>query len=252
MRNASNPLQGMRVLITRPKEQSKPLSEEVTKLGGTPLEFPTISIEPLTDTAELERAAESVNSFDWVVFTSANGVRHFFEKMAGNKIKLNEISPRIAAVGPSTASAVEQYGLKVSFIPSAYLTERLASELPKVAGSRILLVRAEGTNARMISILTRRGAIVEEIHPYRVTARKLASLPEAYDAILFTSSSTVSSFAEIIRESQTNVNQDLIVCCIGPVTAKTAEAQGLRVDVVAKEHSAEGLLKALVEKVTLR
>ncbi len=250
MRNSSKPLQGMRILITRPKEQSKPLSEGVARLGGIPVEFPTISIEPVAETAELERAAANVNSYDWLVFTSANGVRHFFEKIVENGIKLSRLSPRIAVVGPATASVVEEYGPKALFAPSAYLTERLASELPEVAGSRILLVRAEGTDARMASILRKKGGIVEEVHPYRVTARKPARAPKACDAILFTSSSTVSSYREITRESQ--IDQDLLVCCIGPVTAKTAQAEGFRVDVVAREHSAEGLLKALVEKVSSR
>src|SRR5712692_6805910 len=132
MKHASKPLQGLRILITRPKEQSMPLAEEIVRLGGTPLEFPTISVEPTQKNAQSERALETLNRYDWIIFTSANGVRHFFNGSRMKKMNLADVSPRIAVIGPATAHAVEQCGLKVSFTPSLYLTERLARELPEV------------------------------------------------------------------------------------------------------------------------
>lgn len=248
MKHASKPLQGLRILITRPKEQSRLLAEEIVRLGGTPLEFPTIRVEPIQKNGRLEMVGATLNRYDWIVFTSANGVRYFLNGTAMKKTNHTDVSPRIAVIGPATARAVEQSGLKVSFTPSKYLTDRLARELPEVERKRILLVRAEGTNAKMKSILTKRGARVEEVHPYKVTTSKPSKLPEDYDAILFTSPSTVSSFIEISHTSHAK-GLGRIVCCIGPVTANAAEARGFRVDVVAEEHSTKGLLSALVKKV---
>lgn len=249
MKQASKPLQGLRILITRPREQLKPLAEEIVRLGGTPIEFPTIIVEPTHKNGQLAMEAESLNGYDWIVFTSSNGVRHFFEGNYMERTGFADISPRIAVIGPATAHAVEKYGLRVSFTPSTFLTERLARELPEVNGMQILLVRAEGTDEKMRSILMERGAKVDEVHPYRVKANKHSSPPEAYDAILFTSPSTVFRFVEIMRGGGAEV-QDGIVCCIGPVTAKAAESEGFRVDVVAQEHSTTGLLGALIKKVT--
>lgn len=245
MKHTSKPLKGLRILITRPKEQSKLLAEEIARLGGTPIEFPTIGVEPTEKSVKSEMVFETLNGYHWIVFTSANGVRHFFKEAT---MKKTDFAPRIAVIGPATAHAVEQSGLKVSFISSPYLTERLAKELPRVERKRILLVRAEGADARMKSILTERGASVDEVHPYRVMINRPSSLLEDYDAVLFTSPSTVSSFIEIAGGSRAK-SLGRIVCCIGPVTAKAVEARGFRVDVVAKEHSAQGLVGALVEKV---
>lgn len=238
-------------MIMRPKEQLKPISEEIVRLGGTPIEFPTIRIEPTEENGWVGRIAETLNEYDWVVFTSANGVRQFFERIAETERDSRDFSPRIAVIGSATAHAVKQYGFKVSFIPSSYLTERLAIELPEVNGKRILLVRAEGTDAKMASMLKERDAIVNEIYPYRVARIKPSNLPDKYDAILFTSPSTVSSFSEILRSNGAE-SQGGIVCCIGPVTAKAAEEQGFRVDVVANEHSVKGLLDTLIAKVELK
>jgi uroporphyrinogen III methyltransferase / synthase len=251
MKEASKPLQGLRILITRPREQLKPLAEEIIRLGGTPIEFPTISIEPTHKEAQSGLALETLNGYDWIVFTSANGVRYLFEEASMQGADFADISSRIAVVGPATAAAAEQAGLRVSFTPSTFLTEQLARELSEVDAKHILLVRAEGTDEKMRSILIERGAKVDEIHPYRVTTSKHTGALEAYDAILFTSPSTVSSFVEITGVSQLR-DQGKIVCCIGPVTAKAAESKGFRVDVIAQEHSTKGLLGALVAKVTSR
>ncbi len=250
MTDALRPLQGMRILITRPKEQSEPLAEEVARLGGIPIEFPTIRIDPTSGDEEIERSAQNAGSYDWIVFTSANGAKLLLGTNAKKALEPRGQNPRIAAVGPSTAKAVEEFGLKCSFIPSDYLTASLAYELPDVNGQRVLLVRAEETDSHMASVLKKRGAKVDEIHPYRVTIAPPATPPDAYDAILFTSPSTVLGFRETIPESQAPRNRNPIVCCIGPVTARAAETQGFKVDVVAKEHTTQGIVNALVERVT--
>ncbi len=249
MKQATKPLQGLRILITRPREQLKSLTEAIVGLGGTPIEFPTISVEPTHKNGQPKMAAETLNGYDWVVFTSANGVKYLFEEISRERTHFADISPRIAVIGPATSQTVEEYGLRVSFTPSTFLTERLARELPEVNGKQILLVRAEGTDEKMRSIMTERGAKVDEVHPYRVATSKHTSLPEDYDVILFTSPSTVSSFVEIMQGGRTQIQRG-IVCCIGPVTAKAAESEGFKVDVVAHEHSTSGLLGALIEKVT--
>lgn len=248
MKQASKPLRGLRILITRPREQLKPLADEIVRLGGIPIEFPTISVEPTRANDQSEMGLETLNGYDWIVFTSANGVQHLFHETSMRKTDFADILPRIAVIGSATASAVEKCGLGVSFTPSAFLTERLARELPEVDGKHILLVRAEGTDEMMRSILMERGAKVDEIHPYRVTTSKHTSQPDDYDAILFTSPSTISSFVKIMHGTGAQ-DQRKIVCCIGPVTAKAAVSEGFKVDVVAQEHSTAGLLRALIGKV---
>ncbi len=247
MNDAARPLEGMRILITRPKGQSTELADAITTLGGIPLEYPTIRIDLTSRTGELERAAQHVSSYDWIVFTSANGARAFLAKSVGKNPKLG-----IAAVGPATAQAIEDFGCRCAFTPSEYLTERLARELPQVDQRRVLLVRAQKTDAEMASILKERGAFVDEVQPYRVITSLPAELPRAYDAILFTSPSTVLGYKEIISASHSSKDLDPVICCIGPVTAKAAEKHGFRADIVAKEHTARGLVNALVETVRSR
>lgn len=246
------PLLGMRILITRPSEQSQEISERIESFGGVPVQFPTIRVTPASDYSRLDRALYLIKDYHWLVFTSANGVRRFFERAIQNSIRFDDVPAKLAAVGPSTASAIKSYGLKVSFIPTSYLTKRLALELPHVESKKILLVRAEGTDDTMSSILTRRGAKVDEIHAYRVLANEYKGGTGKFDAVLFTSPSTASGFKTIIGREAEEVDDNVIVCCIGPVTARAARALGFRVDVVSSEHTTEGLVKALVEKVKSR
>lgn len=245
----SRPLMGMRIAITRPSEQTVEISKKVVALGGVPVEFPTIRIAPPADYSMLDNALSSLERYDWLVFTSANGVKHFFERVAEKGTAIKNPRCGIATVGPSTAAAVDSQGLVVSFLPSTYLTEKLASDLPQVDGRRILLVRAEGVDANMKSILTQRGATVDEAYAYRVLPNESGEIDVDFDAILFTSPSTVSSFRTMFHKESMRVSRNAIVCCIGPVTAKAAQDLGFRVDVVSAVHTAEGLLNALVERV---
>ena len=242
------PLAGMRIVITRPKEGGDKLAAKIKELGGTPIELPAIEIAPPQSYENLDDALKRLNDYDWLVFTSANGVRFFFERASVIAGGIAGIRARIAAVGPSTAEALDSYGLKVSFIPSRYLTQRLAEELPEVAGKRVLLVRSENADSEMAEILTRRGALVDEIRAYRVLMRREnADKLGDFDAVIFTSPSTARGFKEILESSEAWKKSGFKVFCIGPVTARAAEELGFSVSGVAGEHTVDGLVKMLVE-----
>ncbi|MDJ0269160.1 MAG: uroporphyrinogen-III synthase [Aigarchaeota archaeon] len=244
---SERPLAGMRIVITRPKEGGDKLVAKIKELGGTPIELPAIEIAPPQSYENLDKALKRLNDYDWLVFTSANGVRFFFER-ANVVGVVSGVRARIAAVGPSTAEALDSHGLKASFIPSLYLTRRLAEELPEVAGKRVLLVRSENADNEMMEILSRRGALVDEVRAYRVLVRsESAEKLGDFDAVIFTSPSTARGFKEILESSKACKKSGFKVFCIGPVTARAAEELGFSVSGVAVEHTVDGLVKMLVE-----
>ncbi|MBI2183688.1 MAG: uroporphyrinogen-III synthase [Thaumarchaeota archaeon] len=236
-------------MLTRPKEKNAEVAKRIRELGGTPIEIPVIETTASLDYDDLDNALSSLPTYQWMVFTSANGVEHFFKRALEKDIDLKVFSGRVAAVGPVTAAALEARGLRASFIPSSYLTEKLGEEMPSVPGERILLVRAEGVDETMSTILKRRGATVHEVYAYRVQPTKLRARLRKFDAIVFSSPSAVRGFTEAVDKQPAEISKNTSIWCIGPVTAKAAQNLGYRVHTVAKEHTTEGLLKELVAKM---
>jgi uroporphyrinogen III methyltransferase/synthase len=161
--------------------------------------------------------------------------------------------PKIAAVGPTTAQALQDYDLRVDYVPAVYKTEEIAAGIGDVAGERILLPRAERAPKRLAQALRAKGAAVDEVAAYRTLTvgapDELKALLEdgQIDIVTFTSSSTVRNLAASLQgATPPNVLSRCLVACIGPVTARTAEELGIRVDVVAREHTIAGLVEAIV------
>ena len=247
------PLLGRRIIVTRAREQAHELSAPLAKLGASTIELPTIRIAPLADTRELDNAIGRVHDFDWTIFTSVNGVRYFWDRLAaiGRSSSIFE-GIQVAAIGSATAAALRERGMQPDFVPDEFVAERVAEGLGDVRGQRILVPRAEIARKTLPEILTNAGAYVTEIATYRTLpgqpdATAQAALEQGVDAITFTSSSTVRNFMPLANGLMAALSSDVLVACIGPITARAAEEGGLRVTVVAQEYTIPGLVDAVVD-----
>ncbi|UCH86228.1 MAG: uroporphyrinogen-III C-methyltransferase [Dehalococcoidia bacterium] len=256
----TKPLFGKRVLVTRSREQASALSERLREMGAEPLEYPAIEIAPPKDMTSLDDAIAKLPTYDWLVFTSANGVRALVDRMSEKGTDIEALArPKIAAIGPATAQALQRYGLRVDYMPQVYLAEEIATGIGDVAGQRILLPRVERASKQLTKALRDKGAAVDEVTAYRTLAvgapDELKALLEdgQIDIVTFTSSSTVRNLvAGLQGTTPDNVLSRCLVACIGPVTARTAKRLGIRVDVVAREHTIAGLVEAIATAVTER
>lgn len=242
------PLRNKKILITRAREQASALADKIRALGGEPIEFPTIDFAPLEDFSEMDRALARVDEFGWIVFTSANGVRAVAERLhtLGKEPRVIA-SAKVAAIGPATARALQDLGLQVDFVPTKFLGEQIAIELPIERGQRVLLLRADIASNALEHGLGARGVEVRNVNTYRTVmpAAQAIDLGQV-NAVTFTSSSTVRNFAMLAPRATRSILQRVAVFCIGPVTAETARELGLRVDAVAAEHTVDGLVNAMV------
>jgi uroporphyrinogen III methyltransferase/synthase len=243
------PLFNRRICVTRAREQALELSEKLRALGADVIEFPVIEIRPPADTAPLDTAIENLAGYDWLIFTSVNGVRYFMERLDASAWDLRLLRARICAIGPTTRRAVEALHLKVDLMPAEYVAEGLIDALGNTGFSlfdkKILIPRAAVARDVIPVELRRLGASVDVVEAYRnVIPTPTAKIPKP-DWITFTSSSTVKNYIEIAgRESLDGVR----VASIGPVTSETARSLGLTVDAEARPYTIDGLVAALVER----
>lgn len=246
------PLSGKRIVVTRARKQAGELSEKLRALGADVLEFPTIRIEPPTDLREFAELVQDAHSYDWIVFTSPNGVTAFFDIFFKLYDDSREIGgAKIAALGPATAQRVRDYHLHVELQPDEFVAEALVREFKKVGGIenlRILLARAEKARDVLPTQLADLGAIVDEGFAYRtvpetrdMTGARHRFLEEGADLITFTSSSTVENFIALGLPWP----QKMQVASIGPITSKTARDHNLKVDLEARRHDIDGLVEAI-------
>ncbi len=254
------PLEGKRVVVTRAREQAGDLVARLRTLGATPIECPAISIASLADSARLDQALNRLDAYDWVIFTSANGVRMVVDRMAALGMGATLLrSRKIGAIGPATRAALEDLGCEVSFVPDTYVAEAIVEQIGDVAGQRVLLPRADIAREALAVGLMEKGALVDEVAAYRTVHGAgpgvLADLLRAgrVDAITFTSSSTVRYTIEglcdagLSREEAVALLGGAAIACIGPITAGTASECGLGVAAVAEEYTSDGLVDALVK-----
>jgi uroporphyrinogen III methyltransferase/synthase len=241
------PLFGRTVVVTRAREQASELSTRLESLGATVLEMPAIQLVPI------DFAIPDLATFDWVVFTSANGVDAFFDRgLAPRNLDARALAPvRIAAIGPGTAAALARRGLSADLVPERFVAESLLDAFPAGPG-RVLIARAEAARDVLPEGLLAKGYEVEVLPVYRTeavppdaeTLARLRAGDGAVDAITFTSSSTVDNFCAAVGSPLPEPQPHVI--SIGPVTSDTARARGLRVDAEADPHSIDGLVEAVV------
>jgi len=246
------PLFGKRIIVTRAESSAGVLTEMLEELGAQVDEFPVIKFIAPTDIAPLDEAISKLAEFDWVIFTSANGVEWFVNRLTetGKDIRVLG-SAKLGAIGPKTAAALAELRLRVDYVPSEYIAEAVVREFPEdVAGKKILIPRAQEAREELPQGLRARGADVRVVSAYETVtdtlcAEELAQRlrEEALDAVTFTSASTVRNFMSLM--SGTRIAENVIAACIGPITADAARASGFTNIIMASEYTIEGLVEAL-------
>ena len=252
------PLFGRRIVVTRARAQAGELSRELEALGAEVFEFPTIEICPPEDFGPLDEAIRELDSFDWIVFTSVNGVEAFMERLGHYGLDLRAVprGAKVAGIGPATAQRVEEAGLRVDVTPEEYKAEALIGALANCSleGKRVLIPRAKVAREILPEKLREAGAEVVvppayESLPSSEGKEQLGELLEngEIDCTTFTASSTVENFVRAFGEEAAQLLSGARVACIGPITAKTARDHGLRVDTEADEYTIPGLVNAVEE-----
>jgi uroporphyrinogen III methyltransferase/synthase len=258
----SRPLFGRRIVVTRSREQAGELIDMLEERGAEAISAPTIRITPPEDSGALERACAEAGTFDWIVFTSANGVDHFMRCVlaAGDVRSLKGV--RFCTTGPSTASRLQRYGIRVDLTPAEYRAEAIVEALKttgSLAGSRFLLPRADAARDVLADELREAGAEVTDVVAYRTVLADGGDgesghdvyrmlLDRQVDAITFTSASTVKSFVQIVgHEQAVDLLRTTVVACIGPVTAEAAQQLGIATTVMPDDYTVPHLVDALVE-----
>lgn len=243
----SRPLSGKTIVVTRTREQASVLSEKLSELGARVIEFPTIEIKK-KDMGELSDAIRRISDYHWIIFTSQNAVKIFFDALKANGKDARSLKAKIAAIGPATALELNKYFITPDLVPQEYVAEAILKEIQSkdIAGQHILLPCASEARPVLKDGLASFGATVDRIHIYdtiipRNIPEDIISELQNADMITFASSSTVKNFFSIIK----NTNAKL--ACIGPVTADTVKAFGYSPDVVASEYTIEGLVEAIVK-----
>lgn len=251
----TRPLFGRRVIVTRAREHASALSVQLEELGAQVDEFPVIKFQPPKDHTELDAAIASLSDFDWIIFTSANGVDYFVRRLMDTLHDIRSMgSARIAAIGPKTAAALKALNLKVDYVPSEYVAEAVVGGFPGDAtGKRILIPRASEARDALPDGLASKGAEVVVAPAYETVpddscASELrARLAKGgIDIVTFTSASTVRNFLALAGD--TPLPEKTLVACIGPITADEARAHGLEPAVVADDYTIEGLVEAIVAR----
>src|SRR5205814_1053599 len=246
------PLSGKRIVVTRTRKQASALSNKLRALGAHVIELPTIRIEPPSDLRAFAELVQDAHAYDWIIFTSPNGVTAFYDLFYKLYDDAREIGgARIAAIGEATAQRIKEFRLHVDLQPEEFVAEALVREFRKEGGVenlRILLARAEKARDLLPKELSALGAIVDEGFAYRTvpetrddTGARRRLLEEGADLITFTSSSTVENFLALGLPWPAKMQ----VASIGPVTSKTARERGLEVAVEARRHDIPGLVEAV-------
>jgi uroporphyrinogen III methyltransferase/synthase len=256
------PLFGRRIVVTRSPEQARQLVEELEQLGAQAIEAPTFRPSPPDDPEALDRAAASVDEFDWLVLESANAVSRFLGALLRGPRDMRALGRvAICAIGPSTAERLLGSGIKPDVVVPEFRSENIGDHLERgqsIAAQRVLIVRPDHLRDTVAQDLAARGALVTDLVAYRTAAASPDSpaaqalyrllLDGAVDAVTFTSPTAVSRFAALIGEEQAaDLLNTTVVAAIGPVTAAAAAELGIHTPVVASTYTVDGLLAALVE-----
>lgn len=249
------PLFGKTVLITRARAQASILKEKLEERGAEVMEFPTIAITDPSDYAPLDSQIDNLNIFNWIIFTSVNGVEYFFKRLfKKNKDPRDLKGILIAVIGSATKEKLESFHLKADFMPSDFTTEAIISGLKHktISGARILLPRSQIADEILSLGLRQLGAEVREVPAYNTVKPQIdikLLKNKKIDIVTFTSSSTVNNF--ISSFSSLKEIKELLpktkFASIGPVTSKALKCAGLTVHSEAKEHTIDGLIKAMIK-----
>lgn len=249
-------LKDKRIIITRTRQQALELSELLASKGAEPIPFPTIEIQNPGSWEPLDRALNQFGQYSWLIFTSANGVKKFFERLKARALQFpSETNLRVAAIGPATARAIEERGINVECLPEEFVAEGLVEALREriLPGMKVLIPRARVAREILPEALRRMGAIVDVVEAYQTVFPTVGRdiffqllEPKSPDLIVFTSSSTVLQLAEILAPALLpEVLGNMAVACIGPITAGVARKLGLNVAVTPSRFDVPSLVAAM-------
>lgn len=247
------PLNGKRVLVTRSKEQAPALCEKFEAVGATAVSFPVIQFEAV-QSEEVAQAMAQLERYDWILFTSVNGVRFFLQNAPSNWRPA--CTAKIGAVGSATVKALHENGINADFVPEQFTGEELATGLGDVTNKRILIPRASVGRPEITDSLREGGALVADVGLYETitavpTPAALVQLDQPLDVITFTSPSSVRNFFKIINANNHKHrmfgSKPPTIACIGPSTAEGAKQFGLTVGIMPDEYTIDELVQAVVD-----
>ena len=255
------PLFGKRVLVTRAKDQASELSNLIRARGGEPIECPTIAIGPPDNWEEVDEAIEQLATYQWLVFTSVNGVKAFMQRLRHRGRDARAFAGlQICCIGPRTAEEVREFGIDADLVPETYQAEGLIESLKRVgvSGQRVLIPRAAQAREVLPDELERLGAVVRIVKVYKTVVPPIEREPiqqmfrdHLIDVVLFASSSTARNFFQLFdgaHDLKKNLNGS-IIASIGPITAQTIRGMGLDVHVMAAQNTIPALVQSLVDYV---
>ncbi|MDH5774986.1 MAG: uroporphyrinogen-III C-methyltransferase, partial [Nitrospirota bacterium] len=254
----ARPLFGKGVLVTRPREQAPALSNLLAEQGAEPIECPTLEIRPPDSWVPVDEAIQELSTYDWVIFTSVNGVQAFMERLWFHQKDARSLAnAKICCIGPRTAEELHRWGLVADLVPKEFQAEGILDALGglDLKGEKILIPRAKVAREILPQQLQAMGAQVQVVHGYQAVQPEEAQEPITHrfrnqdiQYLTFTSSSTVKNFCQLFadRQEMHQLIQHAIVACIGPITAQTVQEEGLSVDIVAAENTVPALVDAIV------
>ncbi len=251
------PLLGKRIVVTRARAQASDLEKRLEEYGAHCLECPTIQTAPPDDKAPLDRAIDHLTRYDWLIFTSVNGVNAFFERLFEKGLDVRALGAiKTATIGPVTSKRLRDFGIKSDIIPKTYRAESIvaAFDEQEIKNSTILLPRAKEARSVLPEELTRMGAVVDEVVAYQTLAvdDQAGELHSALsngkvDMVTFTSSSTAQNFKRLLPEEHfQHLMESVKVASIGPITSDTATRLGFKVAIEAQAYTIEGLCQAIL------
>lgn len=253
----TKPLFGKRVVMTRAQEQAQEFAQLLAAYGAEPVEVPTIQIVPPTSWQAADEAIANLHSYQWIIFTSVNGVTPFMERLRAAGRDTRALGAlQVCAIGPRTAQEVERYGIRPDVVPAEYQAEGVTAALAQrnMRGSRVLIPRAEVARELLPVQLREFGARVDVVTVYRtvVPTTDITSLVQQLRegriaVVTFASSSTVRHFVELLggREAVQPIMAQTVIACIGPITARTAGECGLTVGILPPENTIPALADAI-------
>ena len=253
----TKPLAGKKILITRAREQSVEFATLLKKTGAEVIEFPTIEIAPPLRWKDLDRALHQLKSYDWLIFTSANGVHFFWQRLKEKgKIRLPS-AIKVCAIGPATANQIKEKKISVDYMPKEFIAEAILDGFGKmfINGKRILLARAKKARDILPRGLRKMGAEVDVVEAYRTVRPKGGSkrlrqilIEGKIDVITFTSSSTVIHFVELLKkENLKKLLKGIPIACIGPVTSRTVKRLGMKIHIQPEKYTCPVLTRGVAK-----
>jgi uroporphyrinogen III methyltransferase/synthase len=250
----NKPLFGKKMLVTRAREQASILTDGLAKLGADCIEAPAIKIVPPASYDRLDEAIARLNEYQWLIFTSPNGVDYFFARLAAAKLDTRAIAAKVAAIGSQTAGRLKSYGIVADIVPAEFRAEGIIEALAGyiAPGMKVLIPRALVARDILPEKLTELGAAVNVVPAYQTVtgdtdgqalAAKLAA--GEIELVTFTSSSTVTNLLALLGENGAQLVAGAKVACIGPITAGTCLQHGIKPDIIAEEYTIKGLVEAI-------